>query len=147
MCQGYAALLLTGKFLLQCLSAAVYLQICSAVEVQSSPLNKDLKDFLQTLQDVLKYLSKTELRVFGYSSLFVESLMVFGKTFYWREAVKEGADVEPLKNDINSAGSLFGQGEHLVTFYSVFSVKNWTFPSGIWVKICVCNAWGFDFGV
>lgn len=82
VCQGYAALLLTGKFLLQCLSAAVYLQICSAVEVQSSPLSKDLKDFLQTLQDVLKYLSKTELRVFGYSSLFVESLMVFGKTFY-----------------------------------------------------------------
>lgn len=44
--------------------------------------------------------------------------MVFGKTFYQREAEKEGADVEPLKNDINSAGSLFRQGEHIVNFYS-----------------------------
>lgn len=45
VCQGYAALLLTGKFLLQCLSAAVYLQIRSAVKVQSSPQSMDLKDF------------------------------------------------------------------------------------------------------
>lgn len=44
--------------------------------------------------------------------------MVFGRTFYSREAEKEGADVELLENDINSAGSLFGQGEHIVTFYS-----------------------------
>lgn len=44
--------------------------------------------------------------------------MVFGKTFYQREAEKEGADVEPLKNDINSAGSLFGQEKHIETFYS-----------------------------
>lgn len=120
MCQRYAALLLTGKILLQCLSAAVYLQICSALKVQSSLQSTDLKDCFQTLKDVmkrnLKSLSETELRVFVYFSLVGEPLRVFNKSFYVREAEEEGTDVEPLKNDINTAGSLFAQGAHLVTF-------------------------------
>lgn len=69
-------------------------------------------------EEFLKNLFKMELRVFVYFSLVGEPLMVFGKTFYWREAEKEGADVEPLKNGINAAGSLFREGEHLVAFYS-----------------------------
>jgi len=48
VCQGYAALLLTGKILLQCLSAAVCLQICSAVKIQSSFQSTDLKVTFET---------------------------------------------------------------------------------------------------
>lgn len=118
MCQGYAALLLTGKILLQCLSAAAYLQIFSAVKVQSSLQSIDLKDFFSDSQvwdeeELLKYLSKAELRVFVYFSLIGEPLIVFSKAFYLREAEEEETDVEPLKNDINTAGSLFGQGENI----------------------------------
>lgn len=71
------------------------------------------KGFFQTLKDVmkrnLKSLSKTELRVFVYFSLVGEPLRVFNKSFCVREAEEEGTDIEPLKNDINTAGSLFEQ--------------------------------------
>lgn len=62
--------------------------------------------------------------------------MVFGKIFYRREAKKEGADVEPWKNDINTAGSIFGQGEHLVTSYSgLFCEKLNTWSRFVFVMI------------
>lgn len=88
---------------------------------------------------IINFLSKTEIRVFVYFSLVGEPPIFLSKTFNLREAEEEGTDVEPLKNDINTAGSLFGQGEHLGLSNLVFSVKNGTFPSGIWVKICICN--------
>lgn len=80
MCQGYAALLLTGNILLQCLSAAVYLHVYSAVKVQSSLQSTDLKDFFFSdaqgcdKKKLLKHLSKTELRDFVYFSQVGESL-------------------------------------------------------------------------